>query len=101
MNSMRQEQTKQGIGHILPRSSGKLTMPREEFALHGMNDTVTLTHRNVCKDGFTIIDEADAGSSVPALVIGRLLTPYRHPSLSRSARPLGCSGSCQEGTSCK
>ncbi|KAF8349512.1 tRNA methyltransferase complex GCD14 subunit [Amanita rubescens] len=33
---------------------------REEFSLHGMNDTVTLTHRNVCKDGFTVVDEADA-----------------------------------------
>jgi hypothetical protein len=98
---MRQEQTKQGTGNIIPRSSRNLTLPREEFALHGMNDTVTLTHRNVCKDGFTIIDEADAGSSVPALVIGHLLTPYRHPSLSGSARALGCSGSCQEGTSCE
>lgn len=33
---------------------------REEFARHGMDDVVTLAHRNVCKDGFTIIDQADA-----------------------------------------
>ena len=33
---------------------------REEFARHGFLDTVTLTHRNVCKDGFTVIDEADS-----------------------------------------
>ncbi|KAJ7575143.1 tRNA methyltransferase complex subunit Cpd1 [Mycena floridula] len=33
---------------------------REEFARHGFTDTVTLTHRNVCKDGFTVTDTADA-----------------------------------------
>ncbi|PCH40266.1 tRNA methyltransferase complex GCD14 subunit [Wolfiporia cocos MD-104 SS10] len=33
---------------------------REEFVRHGMNDIVTLTHRNVCKDGFTVIDTVDA-----------------------------------------
>ncbi|OJA20195.1 hypothetical protein AZE42_04619 [Rhizopogon vesiculosus] len=34
---------------------------REEFSLHGMADIVTLTHRNVCKDGFTVEDTVDAG----------------------------------------
>lgn len=33
---------------------------REEFARHGMDDIVTLTHRNVCKEGFTVVDTADA-----------------------------------------
>ncbi|TRM60635.1 tRNA methyltransferase complex GCD14 subunit-domain-containing protein [Schizophyllum amplum] len=33
---------------------------REEFAEHGMADQVTLTHRNVCKDGFTVTEEVDA-----------------------------------------
>ncbi|KAG6836081.1 hypothetical protein H0H93_011587 [Arthromyces matolae] len=33
---------------------------REEFGRHGMNDIVTLTHRNVCKDGFTVEDTVDA-----------------------------------------
>ncbi|KAG5638733.1 hypothetical protein H0H81_010543 [Sphagnurus paluster] len=33
---------------------------REEFTRHGMNDTVTLTHKNVCRDGFTVIDTADS-----------------------------------------
>ncbi|KAF8895587.1 tRNA methyltransferase complex subunit Cpd1 [Infundibulicybe gibba] len=33
---------------------------REEFTRHGMSDVVTLTHRNVCKDGFTVTDMADA-----------------------------------------
>jgi len=34
---------------------------REEFIRHGMQDIVTLTHRNVCKDGFTVENLADAG----------------------------------------
>ena len=34
---------------------------REEFTQHGMADIVTLTHRNVCKDGFTVVDTADSG----------------------------------------
>ncbi|KAH9053371.1 tRNA methyltransferase complex subunit Cpd1 [Lactarius vividus] len=32
----------------------------DEFARHGMSDIVTLTHRNVCKNGFTVADTADA-----------------------------------------
>lgn len=38
---------------------------REEFKRHGMDDIVTLQHRNVIKDGFTVIDEADAGTNLP------------------------------------
>ncbi|EKM51636.1 uncharacterized protein PHACADRAFT_261888 [Phanerochaete carnosa HHB-10118-sp] len=33
---------------------------REEFTRHGMDKVVTLTHRNVCKDGFTVEDMVDA-----------------------------------------
>ncbi|KAL4073304.1 tRNA methyltransferase complex GCD14 subunit-domain-containing protein [Scleroderma yunnanense] len=33
---------------------------REEFIRHGMQDIVTLTHRNVCKDGFTVENLVDA-----------------------------------------
>ena len=33
----------------------------QEFAEHGMSN-VTLTHRNVCKDGFTVQDTVDAGN---------------------------------------
>ncbi|KAI0700352.1 tRNA methyltransferase complex GCD14 subunit-domain-containing protein [Cerioporus squamosus] len=33
---------------------------KEEFTRHGMDDIVTLTHRNVCKDGFTVTDTVDA-----------------------------------------
>jgi tRNA (adenine57-N1/adenine58-N1)-methyltransferase catalytic subunit len=34
----------------------------EEFARHGMSDIVTLTHRNVCKNGFTVTDTVDSGT---------------------------------------
>jgi tRNA (adenine57-N1/adenine58-N1)-methyltransferase len=34
---------------------------REEFARHGMSDVVTLVHRNVCKEGFTVVDTVDSG----------------------------------------
>lgn len=27
-----------------------------------MEDIVTLTHRNVCRDGFTVVDTVDAGA---------------------------------------
>ncbi|PPQ80446.1 hypothetical protein CVT25_001773 [Psilocybe cyanescens] len=33
---------------------------KEEFTRHGMDDVVTLQHRNVCKDGFTVVDEVDS-----------------------------------------
>lgn len=37
----------------------RATKAREEFERHGMTN-VTLTHRNVCKDGFTVTDTVDA-----------------------------------------
>ncbi|TFK63044.1 GCD14-domain-containing protein [Pluteus cervinus] len=33
---------------------------REEFERHGMSDIITLTHRNVCKEGFTVVDTVDS-----------------------------------------
>ncbi|KIP08958.1 hypothetical protein PHLGIDRAFT_126677 [Phlebiopsis gigantea 11061_1 CR5-6] len=33
---------------------------KEEFTRHGLDGRVTLTHRNVCKDGFTVADTVDA-----------------------------------------
>lgn len=36
---------------------------RVEFARHGIDKIVRLEHRNVCKDGFTIVDRADASES--------------------------------------
>jgi len=38
----------------------RATKAREEFARHGMADVVTLTHRNACKDGFTVTDCVDS-----------------------------------------
>lgn len=40
---------------------------REEFTRHGMDDIVTLAHRNVCKDGFTVEDTVDAGMCTPCV----------------------------------
>ncbi|KDQ62731.1 hypothetical protein JAAARDRAFT_30635 [Jaapia argillacea MUCL 33604] len=33
---------------------------REEFGQHGMQDIVSITHRNVCKEGFTVEDTVDS-----------------------------------------
>ncbi|KAJ7213930.1 tRNA methyltransferase complex GCD14 subunit [Mycena pura] len=33
---------------------------RSEFAQHGISEFVTLTHQNVCKDGFNLTDAADS-----------------------------------------
>ncbi|KAF5360559.1 hypothetical protein D9756_005055 [Leucocoprinus leucothites] len=33
---------------------------REEFTRHGMTNIVTLTHRNVCKEGFTVENTVDS-----------------------------------------
>jgi len=50
--------------HIRTRSS-------EEFTRHGISDIVTLTHRNVCKNGFTVTDTADSGTTLfPVLSSG-------------------------------
>ena len=44
----------------------RVAIPREEFVRHGMEDMVTLTHRNVCKDGFTVENLADSGTFPPS-----------------------------------
>ncbi|KLO14755.1 tRNA methyltransferase complex GCD14 subunit [Schizopora paradoxa] len=33
---------------------------RDEFDRHGMANIVSVTHRNVCKDGFTVVDKVDS-----------------------------------------
>ncbi|KAH8114491.1 tRNA methyltransferase complex GCD14 subunit-domain-containing protein [Phellopilus nigrolimitatus] len=38
----------------------RATKARDEFRGHGLSDIITLTHRNVCKDGFTVIDQVDS-----------------------------------------
>lgn len=67
-----------------------------------MSDTVTLTHRNVCKDGFTVTDEADA-SAWPLYGAGlslsnMLITQLRRYSLPRLACPLGSHRARKEST---
>ena len=37
-----------------------------------MDNTVTLTHRNVCKDGFTVTDTVDAGTHRSSLPVFEL-----------------------------
>jgi hypothetical protein len=37
---------------------------REEFCAHGLSEIITICHRNVCKDGFTVTGEIDAGKRV-------------------------------------
>ena len=44
-----------------------LSRPREEFIEHGLSELVTLTCRDVCKEGFGLENVADAGL-VTALV---------------------------------
>lgn len=66
MNSMKQELLKRGelISTLFtaPAVDNRVAcISREEFAQHGMDEIVTLTHRNVCKDGFTVTDTANAG----------------------------------------
>lgn len=62
MNFTKLGQAKPGGTRIALILSGThISQRRDEFALHGMADVVTLTHRNVCKDGFTVADTVDAG----------------------------------------
>lgn len=45
-------------------AAGVLTcISREEFASHGLMDTIELRHRNVCKDGFAGAEDVDASES--------------------------------------
>ncbi|KAF8885704.1 tRNA methyltransferase complex GCD14 subunit-domain-containing protein [Gymnopilus junonius] len=50
------------LGHLYSYEfhEARFAKAKEEFTRHGMDDTVTVQHRNVCKDGFTVIDEVDA-----------------------------------------
>jgi tRNA (adenine57-N1/adenine58-N1)-methyltransferase len=38
----------------------RANLAAKEFTAHGMDDVVTVTCRNVCKDGFTVVGVADA-----------------------------------------
>lgn len=53
------------VGPPLSSANRVLTLtnvPSDEFVSHGMSSIVTLTHRNVCKNGFTVTDTADSGT---------------------------------------
>lgn len=63
MNSMKPERRRQrGLLSLFPAHTWHSRPFSDEFARHGMGDIVNLTHRNVCKDGFTVTDTADAGA---------------------------------------
>jgi tRNA (adenine57-N1/adenine58-N1)-methyltransferase catalytic subunit len=71
-----------------------LHVPSEEFARHGISDIVTLTHRNVCKNGFTVTDTADSGMSP------LYYHPLTVPILSSLLGPpcaVGCHRTCKNG----
>lgn len=69
-----------------------------------MNDVVTLTHRNVCKDGFTVIDAVDAGTP-PDFQPNSFLTRFLPDlptalwvwalSIPRSTRTMGSCSPCE------
>jgi hypothetical protein len=61
MSFTKSERTKPGLLARVLQSYCLFYFSREEFTRHGMDDIVTLTHRNVCKDGFTVVDTVDAG----------------------------------------
>lgn len=39
----------------------RANLARQEFKDHGLDDLITLTHRDVCKDGFGLSDTVNAG----------------------------------------
>ncbi len=77
----RRELQKQGSYYttrlLILHSSGSDPLARDEFALHGMT-MVELSHRNVCQQGFALLDEADAGKwrPVPIHLAHLTLTPF-------------------------
>ena len=54
-----------------------------------MDDVVTIQHRNVCKDGFTIVDEADAGMWTRLPIYGYPDGAFKKNSFSRFTSTLG------------
>ena len=51
-----------------------LTHIRDELSRHAMTDRVTLTHRNVCKHGFTVQNTVDSGM-FPSPILSLSLHP--------------------------
>lgn len=54
-----------------------LPHPREEFVDHGLSELVTLTCRDVCKEGFGLENMADAG--LMTALVHMILIVYRKP----------------------
>ena len=48
-----------------------------------MDDVVTIQHRNVCKDGFTIVDEADAGAWAGLSILWLQQFPFKKNTLEQ------------------
>jgi tRNA (adenine57-N1/adenine58-N1)-methyltransferase len=40
----------------------RANLARQEFKDHGLDDLITLSHRDVCKDGFGLSDTVNAGA---------------------------------------
>jgi tRNA (adenine57-N1/adenine58-N1)-methyltransferase len=104
MNSMKPgRRRRRGYPTTLSLPCSTHTHPfSDEFARHGMADIVTLTHRNVCKNGFTVTDTADAGALFFFLYwVGEphlpsqfsLLGPTRSMGRNRT-RKIGAPGAC-------
>ncbi|KAI0278262.1 tRNA methyltransferase complex GCD14 subunit-domain-containing protein [Russula aff. rugulosa BPL654] len=75
-------------GHVFSYEfhEARATKAAEEFARHGISDIVTLTHRNVCKNGFTVTDTADSvflDLPAPWDAIGHAKTALRKDRLTR------------------
>lgn len=62
---------------------------REEFSSHGLSDVVSVECRDVCREGFGLSGEADAGELVDeGAVIGRVVM-YHRVSIGCSVDKLG------------
>lgn len=46
--------------HTFDFHEKRVETAREEFSKHGVKDVVTCSHRDVCRDGFDLVDKADA-----------------------------------------
>lgn len=42
----------------------RVKIAQQEFTDHGISDLITLTHRDVCKDGFGLTDTVNAGANM-------------------------------------
>ncbi|KZT60107.1 tRNA methyltransferase complex GCD14 subunit [Calocera cornea HHB12733] len=78
--------------HTFEFHETRVNRAREEFQVHGLSEVITISHRNVCKDGFGLENAADANLPAPWDAI-----PYAHIALKkdRVAR-ICCFSPCME-----